>query len=175
MNFEEKIRIIKDFPKPGISFKDITPILEDSKTFEEIIKEFAFYSHKFLSSKLKIVALESRGFIFGAPLALKLGVPLILIRKAGKLPFSTYSKSYALEYGKATIEIHTDSFKDGDEVIIIDDVLATGGTAQAAEELILENFPKVSILSHYFLMELDFLKGKEKLKNNTFSLIKCND
>jgi adenine phosphoribosyltransferase len=162
------IRDIEDYPKKGITFRDITPLLKDPKTFSLCIEE--------LASKLKerkidyIVGIESRGFIVGAPLAQLLGVGFIPVRKKGKLPFRTVSKSYELEYGTATIELHADSIERGKRVAIVDDLLATGGTTRATIELVRELGGIVD--SCAFLIELTGLSGREKLEAEVFSLIK---
>ena len=130
------IRDIPDFPKPGIVFKDITPILKDPGLCIKIVDAFA---HQLKNVRIDAVAgIESRGFLFGLTLATKLGVPFVPVRKAGKLPFTIKQKVYDLEYGSATIELHTDAFEPGQYVLIHDDLLATGGTALAASELIQE-------------------------------------
>jgi adenine phosphoribosyltransferase len=160
---EEKIksiiRDVPDFPKEGIIFKDITPIMLDAQLSNEIVDYMAgFYKDKGLT---KIAGIESRGFLFGYPLAMKLGLPFILIRKAGKLPYHKISHSYDLEYGSATIEMHVDAINDSDKVLIHDDLLATGGSAQAAAELI--NKCGGEIAGFSFLVALNFLNGNEKL------------
>ena len=148
-----KIRTIYDRPKPGIAFKDITPLLQDSEAFQEIAQLFfERYQGKKLTA---IVGIESRGFIFGAMLAQMLGVGFIPIRKAGKLPAETEKIDYALEYGRATIEIHKDALKAGDCVVLIDDLIATGGSVLAACELIkrlgAEVFEVASVIDLKFL------------------------
>ncbi|MCB9189704.1 MAG: adenine phosphoribosyltransferase [Flavobacteriales bacterium] len=155
---DQTIRNVPDFPKPGIQFKDISPILENPKLSEEIVEEFANY----WKGKIDAIAgVESRGFLFGFPLAMKLGIPFILIRKKGKLPYKTISHKYDLEYGSAEIEMHIDSVKPGMRVLVHDDLLATGGTAGAAAELIRMENGEISGFS--FLVELEFLNGTEKL------------
>lgn len=162
------IRPIPDFPEKGILFRDITPILEEPKLINQIIKYLIDeYSRQNLDA---VACVESRGFIFGVPVALGLGVPIVLIRKAGKLPSTTHSASYSLEYGESTIEMHTDSVKKNDRILIIDDLLATGGTAEAAVNLVEEAEGVVAGLS--FVIELIDLKGRERLKHyEVFSLI----
>src|ERR1700748_2174076 len=153
------IRDIPDFPKPGIIFKDITPILKSPQLCESIVKAFAEKLH---GIKIDAVAgIESRGFLFGLTLASKLGVPFVPVRKAGKLPFTIKQKAYKLEYATAIIELHTDAFEPGQHILIHDDLLATGGTALAASELIQEMGGVVAGFS--FLVELGFLNGKERL------------
>ena len=163
------IRDVPDFPKPGIVFKDITPVLQNPEAFGMVIDE--------LESRCKdktidaIVGMESRGFIFGPPLALRLGVPFALVRKKGKLPGETEEVSYNLEYGEATIEIHKDAIKPGQNVLIMDDLLATGGTAAATIELVERLGGEVS--SCTFVIELSFLNGRDKLpEGKVESLIK---
>ncbi len=158
---ENKIRDIVDFPEKGIVYKDITPLLQDPKIFEVIIDEML----KNYSGKTPdyIVGVESRGFIFGAVLASKLGCGFIPVRKKGKLPYNTIEESYDLEYGSATLEIHTDAVKKGDKVVIVDDLLATGGTVNATVKL-LERLNS-EIIGIEFLIELDFLNGREILNN----------
>ena len=154
------IRDIPDFPKKGILFKDITPALENAECFAHIIDEF--YA-EFKDKKIdKIAVIESRGYLFGVPLAYKLNCGLSLIRKPGKLPAETIKESYNLEYGSNTLEIHADTIKKGENVLIIDDLLATGGTVEAACKLIrrLEG----NIVATAFLIELKDLKGREKLE-----------
>lgn len=160
---EEKIksiiRDVPDFPKEGIIFKDITPIMLDAQLSNQIVDHLAdFYKDKGLT---KIAGIESRGFLFGYPLAMKLGLPFILIRKSGKLPYHKISHSYDLEYGSATIEMHIDAINSSDKVLIHDDLLATGGSAQAAAELI--NKCGGEIAGFSFLVALNFLNGNEKL------------
>ena len=161
------IRDVIDFPKPGIVFKDITPMLQDEKLFNEVIDLFVERCGD--SKPDYIVGLDARGFIFGAPLAVKLGCGFIPVRKKGKLPFETLAKSYELEYGEATLEIHEDALKPGDKVIIVDDLLATGGTISAAVELVKKLGAEINSIE--FLMELSFLDGKEKIKNETFNAL----
>lgn len=163
-----RIRDVPDFPKPGIVFKDITPLLEDRDTFTKVIDTFA---ERYLSKKIDcVVGIESRGFIFGSALAYRLGTSLVLVRKSGKLPYKTIQTSYELEYGRATVEMHVDAIPKGGKVVIIDDLLATGGTAAAACELVQKQ--NGVILEVAFVIELDFLKGREKLKDKeVFSLV----
>jgi len=157
------IREVPDFPKPGIMFKDITPILEDPVLSNDLIDAFA---ENCKDQNIEAVAgIESRGFLFGFPLAIKLGVPFILIRKKGKLPADTISYKYDLEYGSAEIEMHNDVIKPGMKVLVHDDLLATGGTAIAAAELI--KMQKGEVVGFSFLVELAFLNGKEKLNSYT--------
>jgi len=156
---DKAIRTIPDFPEKGVMFKDITPILENAILSSDIVDELVSQC-----SDIKVDAIagvESRGFLFGFSMAMKLGVPFVLIRKKGKLPAETISYKYDLEYGSAEIEMHVDSIETGMHVLIHDDLLATGGTAVAAAELIEKSGGKVSGFS--FIVELEFLKGKEVL------------
>ena len=157
-NIKAVIRDVPDFPKPGIMFKDITPIFQNQTLCNEIVDGFI------ASLSLKpdaIVGIESRGFLFGLLLANKINVPFVLVRKAGKLPYKTISYEYELEYGTAKIEMHTDSLKKGLNVLIHDDLLATGGTAEAAAHLIKQQGANVSGFN--FVVGLNFLNGKQKL------------
>jgi adenine phosphoribosyltransferase len=162
------IRDVPDFPVKGIVFKDITPVLKDPKALGEIIDSFnRMYRGKKIDA---IVGIESRGFIIGAPLALKMQIPFVPIRKVGKLPFDKIRVSYKLEYGEATMEIHTDALEKGQRVVIVDDLLATGGTTAASIELVEKLGAEV--VSCAFVIELGFLKGREKLpKGKVESLI----
>lgn len=165
---KSKIRDVPDFPKPGILFKDITPILQDAPTFKKVVSAFV---ERYAAQKIDaVVGIESRGFIFGAPIAFELGVPFVPVRKQGKLPYQTVQVSYDLEYGSATIEMHVDAVAKGNRVVVIDDLLATGGTAQAACKLIEKVGGK--IVECAFVVELAFLKGREKLNGREiFSLV----
>jgi len=156
---KKAIRDIPDFPKPGIIFKDITPILKDPQLCSSIIDSFV---EKLIGLEIDAIAgIESRGFLFGLSLATRLGLPFFPVRKAGKLPFSIKQKTYKLEYGTAIIELHTDAFKPGQRILIHDDLLATGGTAFAASELIEEMGGVVA--GYSFVVGLGFLNGREKL------------
>jgi adenine phosphoribosyltransferase len=153
------IRDVPDFPKPGIIFKDITPILLDAELTRNIVNDMALkYKDQNIDA---IVGIESRGFWFGIMLANKLDIPFVPIRKKGKLPYKTMSYKYDLEYGTAEVEIHEDALEEDWNVLIHDDLLATGGTAIAAAELIKMQSAKVAGFS--FVVELDFLNGKENL------------
>ena len=156
---EDYIRTIPDFPEPGIMFRDVTSILQDAEGFKLAIDEMI----KLLDGvDYDVIAgAESRGFIFGAPLAYALGKPFVLVRKKGKLPCETIEKTYDLEYGTATIEMHKDAIKPGQKVVVVDDLIATGGTIEAACQLIEELGGEVSKI--VFLMELAGLNGREKL------------
>jgi len=154
------VRDIPDFPKPGIIFKDVTPILKDHQLCQNIVDAFA---ERLQGVKIDAVAgVESRGFLFGLMLAMRLGVPFIPVRKAGKLPYSVKQKVYELEYGAATIELHTDAFEPGAHILIHDDLLATGGTVTATSDLIHEMGGHVDGFS--FVIGLGFLKGEEKIR-----------
>lgn len=154
------IRDVPDFPKPGIIFKDITPLLKDPLLCNQIIEALA---QPLKDIKIDVVAgIESRGFLFGMGLAQKLGVPFVPIRKEGKLPYKTVKQSYSLEYGNATLEVHSDAFTVEQHVLIHDDLLATGGTVVAASALVQQLGAQVAAYS--FLINLDFLNGKQQLK-----------
>lgn len=155
---KDKIRAVNDFPKPGIIFRDITTALKDPKTLKQMID---YLCEEFKDTKIDyIAALESRGFIFGMPMAYKLNAGFIPIRKPNKLPAATYSQEYSLEYGTDRIEIHVDAIEEGANVLLVDDLLATGGTAEAAVKLIKRTGGKLVGLA--FLIELEALKGREK-------------
>lgn len=163
MNIEQQIkavvRDVNDFPKPGIVFKDITPILRDPKLCDAIADA---YVQRLNGIKIdEVAAIESRGFLFGMMIAHKLAVPFVPIRKKGKLPCKTVQQSYNLEYGEAIIEVHEDGIEAGKNVLIHDDLLATGGTVEAAAKLVEKLGAKVAAIS--FLVELDFLNGRDKL------------
>lgn len=175
MSVENKIKsVIRDvpnFPKEGIVFKDITPIMLDPQLSQEIIDHlYGVYKEQ----QIDVVAgIESRGFLFGYPLAIKLGVPFVLIRKKGKLPYKKISHDYDLEYGSATIEMHTDAIVENQRVLIHDDLLATGGSASAAAHLVQKCGGKVAGFN--FLVSLDFLNGNEKLSifsDNIINLVR---
>jgi adenine phosphoribosyltransferase len=164
------IRDVPDFPKPGILFKDITPVLQDSVLCTLIVNEFI---KRLENVPIDVVAgIESRGFLFGLMLANKLGVPFIPIRKQGKLPFSKIQQPCELEYGSAILELHTDAIKPGQKVLIHDDLLATGGTVSAATRLIKEL--QGEIAGYAFVISLDFLNGRKNLEatsNQVISLV----
>ena len=169
MDISKVIRDIPDFPKPGILFKDITPVMENPAAFR-----FALDGMEFLLADVAFdafAAIESRGFVFGAPLGVDMDKSLVLVRKAGKLPSKTRSVTYDLEYGQATIEMHVDSLKPGDRVVIVDDLLATGGTVQAVARLVSGLGAEIAGIA--FVIELDFLKGRGKIKEYpVYSIIK---
>jgi adenine phosphoribosyltransferase len=161
------IRLVPDFPKQGILFKDITPLLHNAELGSEIVDEFV---KRFAGVKLDAIAgIESRGFLFGYALALKMGVPFIPIRKSGKLPWKTVAVEYSLEYGTAKIEMHEDAVKPGWNVMIHDDLLATGGTAAAAAKLVQLQGGNVAAFS--FVVELDFLKGRDVLNQYSTQIV----
>ncbi|WP_336212728.1 adenine phosphoribosyltransferase [Nonomuraea sp. LPB2021202275-12-8] len=152
----ERIRDVPDYPQPGVLFKDITPLLSDPVAFAAVVDELAG-----LHEVDKIVGIEARGFILAAPVAYRAGAGFVPVRKKGKLPAATLEESYDLEYGSATIEVHRDAFTPGERVLIVDDVLATGGTAEATVALIRRAGAEVVCVA--VLMELAFLKGRERL------------
>lgn len=161
------IRLVPDFPKQGILFKDITPLLHDPKIGKLIVDEFA---RRFEQAQIDAIAgIESRGFLFGYALALKMGVPFVPIRKSGKLPWKTVGIDYDLEYGTARIEMHEDAIEAGMNVMIHDDLLATGGTAAAAAQLVRSQNANIAAFS--FVVELDFLKGREVLKQYSENIV----
>lgn len=153
------IRDIPDFPKPGILFKDITTVLKDPTLFQDVVQYF--YDQVKDQNVQYVAGIESRGFILGAPLACKLGAGFVPIRKMGKLPGLVERHEYDLEYGSDCIEIHADAIESGANVVLIDDLLATGGTAAAAATLL--NKLDASLLGIYFMIELDFLNGRQRL------------
>lgn len=167
MDYGQFIRNIPDFPKPGIQFKDLTPLWADAAAFSSCIKDLSDFCRPLKPDY--IIGAESRGFIMGSPLAVSLGCGFVPVRKAGKLPCKTVAQSYSLEYGSATVEISADAFKPGSRVIIADDLLATGGTANAIEALVKKQGG--AVLSHVFLVELDFLNGRKALKAPVHSLV----
>src|SRR5688572_29380756 len=161
-DIKKSIRDIPDFPKPGIVFKDITPLFYDQTLCREIVEGFI---ERMKVKPDAILGIESRGFLFGFLTAKSLGVPFILVRKAGKLPYKTIKVDYDLEYGSASIEMHEDAVKKGWNVVIHDDLLATGGTAEAAARLVEKAGAKV--VGFDFVVGLEFLNGKSKLVNHT--------
>ena len=159
MDLKDKIRDIQDFPQEGVLFRDITTLLKDAEGMKEAIDQ--------MTAKLKdvdfdlVLGPESRGFIFGMPVAYNMGKGFVPVRKAGKLPAEVVSKEYALEYGTATIEMHKDAIQPGQKVVIVDDLMATGGTAKAIVEMVEEMGAEVAAM--IFLIELDFLEGRKVL------------
>ena len=165
----KRIRDIPDFPKKGIVFKDITPVLSNIETLRNSVKEMAA---PYIDLKIDVVVgIESRGFIFGTPIADMLNASFVPVRKPGKLPWNTEKVKYELEYGTDTLEIHTDAIKEGQNILIVDDLLATGGTAEAACKLVCKI--KGTIKGLAVLVELEFLNGREKLNQyNVHSIVK---
>nr|WP_107084820.1 adenine phosphoribosyltransferase [Streptomyces virginiae] len=154
-----RIKDVPDYPKPGVMFKDITPLLADPKAFAALTDMLVELARKYGATK--IVGLEARGFILAAPVAVQAGIGFVPVRKAGKLPGATLAQSYELEYGTAEIEVHAEDLAAGDRVMVIDDVLATGGTAEASLSLIRRTGAEVAGVA--VLMELSFLPGRAKL------------
>jgi len=167
-DLKDSIRDIVDFPKKGIIFKDITTLLADPRSFHRMIDLIA---HRYIGMNIQqVVGVEARGFILGAALAYKLGTGITLVRKPGKLPYKTVSKTYDLEYGTDTLEIHEDAFKPGDRVLIADDLLATGGTVAAVYDLV--TGLGAEVVECAFMAELEFLNGRKRLPaGKTFSLM----
>lgn len=171
MTIEDKlkaiIRDVPDFPKPGILFKDISTIMLNPEISNEVLNHL---KEMYVGQQIEAVAgIESRGFLFGYPLAMQLGVPFILIRKEGKLPYRKLKHSYDLEYGSAVVEIHEDAVKPGQRVLIHDDLLATGGSANAAAELIKKCGGEIAGFN--FLVGLSFLNGEEKLNKHSSNIV----
>ena len=160
MNYKNYIAIVEDFPIKGISFKDITPLLQNGDAFKAVTKDLAKFAEE--AGATVIVGPESRGFIFGCPVAVELGLGFVPIRKPGKLPREVVKKEYSLEYGSNTLCMHADALKKGDKVVIIDDLLATGGTITAAVDLVKSTGAEV--VGCAFLIELTELKGRENLE-----------
>ena len=168
MDLKSIIRDVPDFPKPGIIFKDITPLLKNPEALEETVSLLCKSAEELEITS--VAGIESRGFIFGAAAAIELGVGFVPIRKPGKLPGETISESYLLEYGTDIVEMHKDALESGERVFLIDDLLATGGTVQAATKLIEKTGAEVSKIA--FVIELEFLNGREKIQGyNITSLI----
>ena len=168
---DKAIRTVPNFPKEGVDFKDITPLLMDTQLTNDIINAFV---DELKGVKLDaIVGIESRGFLFGFLLANKIGVPFIPIRKAGKLPGKTLKYKYNLEYGSAEVEIHKSDLQEGWKVLVHDDLLATGGTAYAAAELV--HALGANVVGFAFVVTLDFLNGKEKISKYSESIISLKD
>lgn len=160
-DLKKAIRDVPDFPKEGILFKDITPLLQDGALFKKAIDTIG---EQFADKHIDVVVgVEARGFVFASALAYKLGAGVVIIRKPGKLPYKTYTATYELEYGTDSLEIHQDAIKPGQKVLIVDDLLATGGTVKATAELV-KKFD-AELIGIAFLIELAFLNGREKLKD----------
>src|SRR5450755_1069968 len=151
-----RVRDISDYPQPGVMFKDITPLLADGPALAAVISALA----SGYDGVDKVAGIEARGFILAAPVAIALGAGFVPVRKAGKLPGPTYAQSYDLEYGSATVEVHQDAFTPGDRVLIVDDVLATGGTGSATVELVRKAGAEVAAIA--VIMELSFLNGRSR-------------
>ena len=173
VNLKKTIREVPGFPKPGINFKDITTLLRDKKAFKQAVDQLHLQAKK-LKKVDAIAVIESRGFPFGSALAYKMGSGVILVRKPNKLPAKTVRQTYALEYGTDSLEMHTDAVKKGQNILIVDDLLATGGTALAVAKLVEKLGGKVAGIA--FVVELDILKGREKLKKYpVISLVHYDD
>jgi adenine phosphoribosyltransferase len=167
-DLKQIIRDIPNFPKKGIIFKDITTLLQDAKCYQRMVDLLA---HRYIGQKIdKVVGVEARGFIIGSVLAYKLGAGVVLVRKPGKLPSETFSKTYQLEYGTDTLQIHKDAIKPGEKILIADDLLATGGTAAAVVDMVTEL--KGDIVECCFMSELTFLEGRKRLpEGKVYSLL----
>ncbi|MDD5431216.1 MAG: adenine phosphoribosyltransferase [Candidatus Pacebacteria bacterium] len=165
-NLKNKIREVQDWPKKGINFKDITTLLQDKDTFKKIVDSLAEF---FKDEKIdKVVGIDARGFLIASPLAYKLNAGLVIVRKPGKLPFSTIQQEYTLEYGKDVLQMHTDAISRGEKVILIDDLIATGGTAMATCNLIEKLGGKVAGVG--CIIDLPFLSGSKKLKDKGYEV-----
>lgn len=159
MDLKTYIRSIADFPKPGIMFRDITPMLKSADAMKEVIRRMAEPFRE--SGVTSVLAAEARGFVFGAPLAMELGCAFVPVRKPGKLPGETQQFQYDLEYGSDTLEIHSDAISAGDRVLLVDDLLATGGTIEACLNLARQQ--EATVLGAAFVIELTFLSGRDRL------------
>ena len=168
VELKDIIRDVKDFPKPGIVFKDITPLLANPQLFAYAVDRLAAFTRQNESDV--VLAAEARGYLFGAAVAYKLGLPLVIVRKPGKLPHKTVSHTYELEYGTDTLEIHEDAIRKGQRVMLVDDLLATGGTIEACAKLVEKSGGVVAGCA--FVIELSFLKGRQKIEEyEVFSII----
>ncbi|HCL56112.1 MAG TPA: adenine phosphoribosyltransferase [Spirochaetia bacterium] len=168
MDLKKMIRDLPDYPVKGVVFKDLTTLLKDKEAFRKALDEML---KQLEGMKIdKVIGIEARGFIFGSQLAYAKNAGFVPVRKKNKLPWKTYSAEYELEYGKDRIEIHQDAVESGEKVLIVDDLLATGGTTKAVVEL-LGNFKNIEIIGASYLVELGFLKGREKLNIPVFSLL----
>ncbi len=167
-DLKQIIRDIPDFPKKGIIFKDITTLLQDAKSYQRMVDLLA---HRYIGHRIdKVVGVEARGFIIGSVLAYKLGAGVVLVRKPGKLPSETFSKTYELEYGTDTLEIHKDAIKPGEKILIADDLLATGGTMAAVVDMVKQQGGE--IVECCFMTELTFLEGRNRLpEGKVYSLL----
>ena len=160
MQLRDYIRNVPDFPRPGISFKDITPLLNEPAAFQHVIDRFVdIYVDRDVDA---VVGIEARGFLFAAPLAVRLDRPPIPFRKEGKLPYRTNSVKFTLEYGDSVVEVHTDAIVPGQQVLIVDDVLATGGTLAASARLVEQSGGQVA--GHAVVIELVYLRGRDRLR-----------
>ena len=170
MDLREYVRDIPDFPTEGILFRDISPMLSDPAAFAHVVDTLTErYSQRRVDS---VVAIDARGFVFGAPVAYRLGKPLVLVRKQGKLPYETIRTEYTLEYGANVVEMHTDAVAHGDSVLIVDDLLATGGTLAAAARLVELAGGRVEEVA--LVLELEELDGRKRLRGyDVFSLLRC--
>ncbi|WP_440656809.1 adenine phosphoribosyltransferase [Candidatus Pelagibacter sp. HIMB1509] len=166
MNLKDHIRSIPDYPKKGILFRDITTLIKNEEAFAETINQIIERSKKY--NFTKIAAIESRGFVFASAVSYNLKKPFIMLRKKNKLPADTYSVDFELEYGTATIEVHKDSFNSNDKVLIIDDLIATGGTAEAAAKLV--SISKSKVAAFIFVINLFDLGGSDKLSKSGYSV-----
>jgi adenine phosphoribosyltransferase len=168
LNLKDYIRAVPDFPKPGIMFRDITPLLAHPAAFKQSIAQLA---DQFRGTKIDaILAAEARGFLFAAPLAIELGARLVPVRKPGKLPYKAHTYKYDLEYGSDTLQMHTDALMPGDQVLLVDDLLATGGTMEACIKL--AEMCEAKVVACAFAIELSFLNGRKRLEpREVFSLL----
>ncbi len=161
MNLKQYVRSIPNFPKPGIMFRDITPMLKSAAAMKDVMRRLALPFRD--AGVTTVLAAEARGFVFGAPLAMELDAAFVPVRKPGKLPFETHRFSYDLEYGSDSLEIHCDAVSSGDRVLLVDDLLATGGTIEAC--LKLAQRQNAEVIGAAFVIELAFLKGRDRLKS----------